>query len=90
MTIVKCNMEDCYWRMDGHCSCKEILIKDYHCENFRHYIKPEILYIKPEVRERPGREDEHYYYCSMCGSKEVYIDDNFCSHCGVRFIKDEI
>ena len=82
MIAVRCDMKDCYWRTGINCSRDIISIKDYHCENFRHYIKPEAI-------EHPGVEDNHYYYCSICGSKEVYIDDNFCSHCGVRFIKDE-
>ena len=42
-----------------------------------------------KVIEHPGHEDEHYWYCSKCGSKDVYEDDNFCSYCGVRFVKND-
>lgn len=78
MTYVKCNMKDCYWRMDGHCSLKEISIKDYHCENYRHHIIAKVI-------EHSGREDEHYWYCSKCGCKDVYERDKYCSNCGVKF-----
>lgn len=34
-----------------------------------------------------GNEDEYYEECSACHSKNVSVDDNFCSNCGVMFIK---
>ena len=46
-------------------------------------------YQRAEVIEHPGVEDEHYWYCSKCGSKDVYENDNFCSYCGVRFAKND-
>lgn len=52
----------------------------------------ECPYSRPQtakVIEHPGVEDEHYWYCSICGSHDVFIDDNFCPHCGVRFVKNE-
>lgn len=34
-----------------------------------------------------GHEDEYYEECSVCHSKNVSVDDSFCSNCGVMFIK---
>ena len=48
----------------------------------------ECPYSKPQtakVIEHPGHEDEHYWYCSNCGSKDVYEEDKYCSQCGVKF-----
>ena len=38
-----------------------------------------------------GNEDEYYEECSICHSKDVSVDDTFCSNCGVMFfgIKNE-
>lgn len=36
-----------------------------------------------------GHEDDYYEECSICHSKEVSIDDNYCSNCGVKFLKNE-
>ncbi len=82
MTMIRCDMENCYWRMDGNCSREVIKIKDYHCENYCHHQRAKVI-------EHPGVEDEHYWYCSICGNRNVYIDDNFCLHCGVRFAKND-
>ena len=78
MVYVKCNLEDCYWRMDGHCSLHGIEISNGHCANYRTYNQAEII-------EHPGFEDEHYLYCSKCGFKDICKDDKYCSQCGVKF-----
>lgn len=78
MTAVRCDMENCYWRKDGTCSREVIKIKDYHCENYRYHIAAKIV-------EHTGREDEHYWYCSRCNSRDVGEYDKFCSQCGVKF-----
>lgn len=78
MTHVRCNNKDCYWKMDGYCSLSGIEIKDYHCSNYRTYNITKVI-------EHYGYENEHYWYCSNCGSKDVYEDDKYCSSCGVKF-----
>ena len=62
------------------------------CGVYENRFCSECPYSKPQtgkVIEHPGVEDEHYWYCSICGSHDAFIDDNFCPHCGVRFNKDE-
>lgn len=79
MTSIICHMEDCYWRLDNHCSLSDIMIENYHCNNYRSHKEAKVI-------EHPGAEDE-YYYCSICNCKDVYIDDNFCLNCGIKFRK---
>ena len=32
-----------------------------------------------------GHEDDYYEECSICHNKDVSVDDNYCSNCGVMF-----
>lgn len=34
-----------------------------------------------------GQEDEYFEECSICHSKDVSVDDNYCSNCGIKFVK---
>lgn len=51
--------------------CKDCLIAADLIEVKRGYII-----------EHPGYEDGYYCLCSVCGTKEVCMNDKFCSECG--------
>lgn len=40
------------------------------------------------IIEHQGHEDECYCECSVCKSREVCIDDKFCSECGAKMDRD--
>lgn len=39
------------------------------------------------VNVHQGHEDEYYEECSICHSNNVSVEDNYCSNCGIQFIK---
>lgn len=37
-----------------------------------------------QVLVHEGHEDDYYEYCSVCKSKDVSKEDNFCPNCGAQ------